>query len=223
MLITKDFCDLIKSIDILNNQEVLKKDKQLTMALYGYCSAAYFYGKLTLADIRSVLNDNTFCETLFFFLNVKITKNDSLTIKKFKIELWPEIRMQVQKNSDLKKTVYNVMLTFLLGSADNSELIDIIIEILHMCQNLKEGIYIDGRKTINLFKQYPAKAQELAKLILTQCNNSIYYDDIENIIKYWSEENIDFAKNLLVELHKKGNISLEFYEKLFNIIDSKNQ
>ena len=222
-VVTKDFCDLIKSIDILNNQEVLKKDKQLTMALYGYCSAAYFYGKLTLADIRSVLNDNTFCETLFFFLNVKITKNDSLTIKKFKIELWPEIRIQVQKNSDLKKTVYNVMLTFLLGSADNSELIDIIIEILHMCQNLKEGIYIDGRKTINLLKQYPAKAQELAKLILTQCNNSIYYDDIENIIKYWSEENIDFAKNLLVEIYKNGKISLEFYEKLFNIIDSKNQ
>ena len=111
------------------------------------------------------------------------------------------------------------MQAFLLECADNTGLIDIIIEILSMCKNDNEGIYIDGRKTIDILKKYPTKATELTKLILMQSNINIYYGDIETILKYWAEEDKTFAEELLVKLHSNKIISLEYYEKLFNIIN----
>lgn len=219
--VTKDVCDLITSLDILNKKDILNIDKQLTATLYRFCSAAYFYGKLKLTDIQSALNNDTFCEAIFFFLNVKIAKNDSLIIKKFEVEIWPEIKTRIQKNIALRRTVYRLMQALLLDCADNTGLIDIIIEILSMCQNEKEGIYIEGRKIIEILKKHPTKAKELTKLILMQSNINIYYGDIETILKYWAEEDKTFAEELLVKLHSNKIISLEYYEKLFNIINCK--
>lgn len=72
-------------------------------------------------------------------------KNDSLIIKKFEVEIWPEIKTRIQKNIALRRTVYRLMQALLLDCADNTGLIDIIIEILSMCKNDNEGIYIVGR------------------------------------------------------------------------------
>lgn len=92
-----------------------------------------------------------------------------------------------------------------------------------MCKNDNEGIYIDGRKTIDILKKYLTKAKELTKLILMQSNINIYYGDIEAILKYWAEEDKTFAEELLVKLHSNEIISLVYYEKLFNIINCKKQ
>ncbi len=72
-------------------------------------------------------------------------KNDSLIIKKFEVEIWPEIKTRIQKNIALRRTVYRLMQALLLDCADNTGLIDIIIEILSTCKNDNEGIYIVGR------------------------------------------------------------------------------
>lgn len=218
--ISKEFCDLITSSNILDKKDVLKMDAQLTDALYKYCASAYFYEKIQLANLRPILNNDAFWEALFVCLNAKVGKDKLFTIKKIEDELWPVLKGCIKNNNTLKNKVYRLMQSFILNNAVDENLIKILIELLSICSDIEERVYVERDKLINILRKYPAEAKDLTELMFVRGTYSSIYDtEIVSVLKYWAEVDNEFANSILGNLYKNNKIYLDPYNKLYNIIN----
>lgn len=217
--ILEEVCDLVVSLNLLSEKDRLNNiDEAVKHGVYRYCAVAYFCGQIKLSGIVSALSEEDFYDAVFLYLNSKVNKHNGIAIKKFEVELWPEIKKQIQINVKLKNRILRLMPPLFSEKSIDVGLINIAIEILSASEEI-EDFYIDGdgEKIINVLKQHPNEGKEFTRLYFEKCKY-ISPIAIKNIIKYLAKADVDFAERMIVVLHDNNKIEIDFYEKLHNII-----
>lgn len=112
------------------------------------------------------------------------------------------------------------MQSFILNNAVDENLIKILIELLSICSDIEERVYVEGDKLINILMKYPAEAKVLTEFMFVRgMYSSIYDTELVSVLRYWTEVDNKFANKLLGDLYKNNKIYLDPYNKLYNIIN----
>lgn len=213
---------LVKSKLLEKNDLLQAADDISSQRLYNYIAASFFSDKITLENILSVADKKDFYDAIIRCINM--TDNDS-NIDKFTGKLWPNISHYVLNNKTLIEQLIRPILFILQVSIERKSykigLAEIEKELLEKCNNGSVELFFSADQLINLYEQDTANGKKIIELILLKSRYlTSLRTEVEKLFRYFSIKDNTYAEELLVLLYENNQISLDYYKKLYDMIET---
>lgn len=206
-------CDLLEAIDQVSLQ-----------SFYNYIGFLYLKDQISLSIIMPVTDKKYLYDSLLLYINKGLEENDDSYVKKLVGELWPNVKNSVLKNKQLVeyllRSILSVLRRLINRGSINLDLIEIARQLLEVCQDGSVEILIRADHLIDIYRQDEANGKEIIKLFLLKSQYiQIYKSEVEKIFIFVSKEDNKYAKDLLRVLYNAHQISLEYFETLYQMVE----
>ena len=94
-------------------------------------------------------------------------------------------------------------------------------ELLEKCNNGSVELFFSADQLINLYEQDTANGKKIIELILLKSRYlTSLRTEVEKLFRYFSIKDNTYAEELLVLLYENNQISLDYYKKLYDMIET---